>query len=449
MKFNVRRLCFDILFQVFYKNKDLDQTITKKFTKEVSSRDRRFCYEVCYGTVRWKTKLEWIASQIAKRDTSSIDDKVLTVLALSIYQILYMDNTPARAIVHQGVELTKSLKLFKAKDFVNAILRSATNQKEFFRKIEKRNDDGGEFSLLYSYPAWMVDRWLLRFGKEKTIKLLTTSNAQAPIRIRINQSQISTSFEEFSKSLLKKYRIQSFKRPLPGCFQLKNFADLPQNEEFRAGKIYIQDEASQLIAHVLGPAPKDRILDLCSAPGGKLSHIYDLVEGDLDLTGIDRSQEKIALIEENLSRMNMNGVNLLVADASTYKSRKKFDKILLDAPCSSLGVLRRHPGIKWRAKKSDIDSLAEIQYDLLKNASKLLRKGGELVYSVCSFEPEETSLLIEKFLEEESSFSIVKADKQLPPVYRKYFTKEGWFYSIPIERDDLDGFFLVKLKRTK
>ncbi len=452
-KQNVRLICHNILSDCLINKRDLEASINTEFSKyQLSDRDKRFAYEICLGTVRWKLKLEWIAVTTAKRNIDEIEPDLLILLILSIYQLLYMDKVPPRAVVHEGVELCKKLNKFKAKNFINAVLRGVSRQINFYRKIEKRSLNEEYYYALLSYPQWLAEKWKERFGIERAARIMYASNHPGPVTIRVNKLKIEGSFDDFSSLMLKNYHLKMIRRPLGGCYHLASFANINESQEFSDGKLYIQDEVSQMASYVLQPEENDRILDCCSAPGGKLTHIYELANGKADIVAIDKSDDKIKLIEENLSRLGVTGVEVIKGDASEFKSKKKFDKILIDAPCSGLGIVRRYPDIKWKRTKEDFTSLSTIQFAILDNCSKLLKKGGYLVYSVCSFEEEETSKVIEDFLKKsnkngKNKFELCDILDIVPPAYRKTFINNDWFWSIPESQEGMDGFFIAKLKK--
>lgn len=445
---NTRLICYQILTQVFEANEDIETALKDAFQRHpLDARDKRFCVEICYGTVRWKSKLEWIVGQISNRPNADVQNEIMIVLILSVYQLLYMDRTPPRAVVHEGVELIKVIKKFPAKDFVNAVLRKASVQKDFFRKIEARSTEKKEFAQLYGHPDWIVNRWKTRFGLPKTLKLMETNNRHPPIAIRMNQSQLTDSFQSFSHDLIKKHKILTLKRPLGGCYHLKSYSDIHHHETFLAGKIYLQDEASQLVSHVVSPQPGDVVLDCCCSPGGKLTHLFELAKGESEIWGMDVSKNKLARVSENLSRLKINSIQLIEGDARTFQPEAQFDRILVDAPCSGLGILRRKPQIKWRKKLSDLIELANKQFAILENMAKYVKPRGFLIYSICSFEPEESDLLIGRFLAAHENYKTCPIGESLPPVYRKFVGGNNYFYHIPTAKESMDGFFIVKMQR--
>lgn len=426
--------------------------ITEHGFNELSRLDRRFIKELLFGSLRWYSKIYWILQNTSTRDLATLSPQVRAALLLGTYQIFYMDKVPDRAAVHESVEYIRKKGEASAVGFVNGILRTIARRSEYFAKPDKERKPAEYLSLQYAHPRWLVDRWLNRFHFEKMKELLSSNNQPPPYFIRINTLQVpGESIQSLRELLLKDENNHSEKKAIRSCLQLKQSPLVGVGSLFQKGQFTIQDEASQLIAPLLSPKEGEVIYDACSGPGGKTGHIFELSGGLARITAVEKDPGQIKKAQETFARLTHNTrgeqVTWLEQDFLSFQPEEKADKILLDAPCSGLGVIRRHPEGKWRKSPKSIPILSALQEKLLAHAFSLLKPGGELVYSVCSFEPEETLHHL-NWLEQQykGSYELISPSSRLPDYYKRFVTRENALMIYSGNKDGMDGFgaFIIK-----
>lgn len=370
-------------------------------SSELKGPDKALLYEIVHGVVRWSGRIDWILNSFYKGQLSKCVSNVKNALRVALYQILFLDKVPDYAAVNEAVEFIKQIQGQKSADLINAILRNVIRNKTQLRYPDPEEDLVEYLSIYYSHPAWMVKRWLGRYGKEATKALLSANNEKPAVTIRINT--LMTNIEQM-KCLLDqaglKYEEGKF---LPEFLRLKSMANLTDWEYFRKGYFTIQDESTGLACRLLDVEPGMRVLDLCAAPGGKTSYIANLMNNEGEIVAIDKFESRLKILIKNMERLGLKNIRPVEADALSIVD-EKFDRVLLDAPCSGLGTLSKKPDIKWKRDISEIRKLNVIQSELLEKAGSLVKAGGALVYSTCTIEPEENYEIIKKFLENNPGF---------------------------------------------
>ena len=347
-----------------------------------------------------------------------------------------MDKIPQSAAVNESVKLAKRYGHAKSSGFVNGILRNVTRN---INSLPKPKDETERISVEYSCPEWLVKKWIKDFGKDFACELMESMNKEAGMCVRVNtlKTDVSKMLEVLPAANLCEYA---------SCGISCDGFDVGASEEYKNGLISVQDEAAMLSALVLSPKSGETVIDMCAAPGGKSTHMAELMKNKGKILSFDIHEHKIALIEENAKRLGIDIISAQVSDACVYKEEYKetADKVLADVPCSGLGIIRRKPDIKWN--RPEENDLSEIQYKILSNAAKYIKPGGELVYSTCTVNHEENEDVILKFLEENKNFVSVDIkpllDKKLHPVI-----SEKGFVTLYPNRDGTDGFFIAKLKK--
>jgi len=376
----------------------------------LSSADRRLCQELVYGVVRWQAALDWLID----RKTGGRGDRV--VLQLGLYQIFWLDKIPPHAAVHESVELAKQLS-GRNSGFVNAVLRGCLREFDANKKLLdelkiKRPAIG------WSHPEWLVARWQERFGAKKLAHLLKWNNTPPKTYARVNTLKTDAG------KLVEKWRIEDVEYDFDQhdwlkenlaftAFDLKSHPPLASLESFRDGWFYIQDPSTLLAPILLNAQPGETILDLCAAPGGKTTFIAQLMNNEGKIVASDISEERLKLIQENCTRLGVTCVETVLSSALDAKP-SAFDRILVDAPCSNTGVMRRRVDLRWRISPEEISRLKRTQLDLLKLAATKLKPGGVLIYSTCSLEPEENSEVVKEFLCEHKNFKLEDERELLP-----------------------------------
>lgn len=450
-----REIAYDAFIEVMENKKRPDLVCEELFDKhraKLKRLDRNFVKEMLFGSLRWYSKMYWILQNVSKRDLDKVSPQVRAALILGTYQVFYMDRVPDRAAVNESAEYVRAKGQASAVSFVNGILRQIARRSQYFQKPDKDKQQGEYLALQFAHPKWLVDRWLRRFKFEKVEELVAQNNNVPPYTIRINSLKTPTEdAHKLQTSLLKQEKTHSDRRPLRSCLTLKTAADLSQDSLFQKGWFTIQDEASQLIANLVAPQEKEVVVEACCGPGGKLSHIAELGNGKIELIGVEKNKFQMQKAQETAKRLEVfDHISWVEEDFLNFKPKKKVHKILLDAPCSGLGVLRRHPEGKWNKQSNLITEMADLQRILLEKAIALLAPKGELIYSVCSFEEDET---IDQLQWVEKNFGdtieIIAPQSRLPDYYKRYVTKENLLLIYSGNKDRMDGFgaFIAKKKK--
>jgi 16S rRNA (cytosine967-C5)-methyltransferase len=440
-----RLFAIQSLLEIFKRGKRPKKSL-EDIASSLDRRDRSFHMEIVYGVLRYKDTLDWILDHFLE-NPSKLGDFTLNNLRIAAYQIFFM-RVPDWAVVNESVEIEKNKSLRNAPDrkgpLVNAVLRNVLRQKEKFVLPLKLEDPVKSISINTSHPKWMIKRWIERFGKDDALLLARANNEVQPFSIRANT--LRTSREELLETLADNGVAGEPTRFSPDGIILKEmhtFADL----NFVRGLFAVQDEASQLITYLLDPKPDERVLDTCAAPGGKTSHIAQCMQDKGSIIAVEKDTKRIFSLEENLNSLGIGSVETKNADISSLKDTDigKFDKILVDAPCSSIGVIRKNPDIKYKHTAADLSNNRTKQAGLLKTASGFLAETGTLVYSVCSTEPEEGEQVVLEFLKTATDFRIIEDAKQ---EFLHPFMKNGVFRTYP-HKHNMDGFFGVALCRNR
>jgi 16S rRNA (cytosine967-C5)-methyltransferase len=422
-----------------YLDKMLDSHLKET---DISDLDKGLLTEIVHGVIRWKNRLDWVISGFYHGNYYKSEINLKNALRVAVYQILFLDKVPEYAAVNEAVEFLKRLNGDKAGNLVNAVLRNIIRNKSEIRYPEVLQDSLAYLSVYYSHPTWMVKRWLSRFGFEDTEKLLLSNNQIPEITIRINKTKIEpVRFLSMLESSSIKYQGSEY---IDYFVNIKGFNELSKLNYFQEGYYSIQDESASLPTLLLKPQPGERIIDLCGAPGGKTTHIGELMKGEGKIIAVDKFDYKLKLIKESCTRLGITNVEYVAADASELKTDPA-DKILADVPCSGLGVLRKKPDIRWKREIEDINQLVKFQNAILNNAANLLKSGGVIVYSTCTTEPEENFLLIQDFLKAHPEFIIDDASKY---VNQALVNSNGCVETFP-HKHHMDGSFAVRLVKSK
>ncbi len=457
MKLSIpREIAYDAYVAIVDNKRRPDEVLEEAYkdskAKGLRRLDRNFITELIYGSLRWHLKIQWILQNTSKRDLDSTTPEIRAALIIGTYQIFYMDRVPDRAAVNESVEYVRVKGQANATSFVNGILRQIARRAVYFPKPDKETKPAEYLALQFAHPKWMIDRWVSRFHFEKLETILASHNHPPPFTARINLLKTPvTQIHELQQQLLKQEHTHTERRNLRSAISLKESPDFRPDSLFGQGYYTIQDEASQLIALLLDPKPGDHILDTCAGPGGKLSHIYELAEGKAQITALERSKFQYQKAVDTMRRMgHEQNVTWHQLDFLKFQADEPIDKIIIDAPCTGLGVLRRHPDGKLHKDAESLITLPKIQRSMIDHALAMLRVGGELVYSVCSFEPEETIEHLEYLRNQYGdALEIVTPVSMLPNYFKKYVTKENLLLIYSGNQDDMDGFgaFKVRLKK--
>ncbi len=443
-----RQIAYVVLCQVAdgaYADLALDTALTR--VKGLDPRDRGLATELVYGVLRQRARMDFALGRCCRKALAKVEPKVLTLLRLGAYQLLQLDRVPDRAAVHQSVELARRLGLERATGFINGILRALIREKDRLPWPDPERDLLGHLRHGLSLPDWLARDWLRQFGAEGARELAEAMGQQAPFTLRVNTLKMGR--KEFLEQLHNAGHeaLPTHYAPEGVVVTRRSDAPLPGDVE---GWYQVQDEASMLITHLLAPRPGERILDACAAPGGKTTHAAALADNQARILALDLHPQRVGLITGGARRLGCRGIEARPWDMSRqppFAAPASFDRILVDAPCSGLGVLRRNPEIRWRRQADDVDRLAGLQQAILENAAPLVRPGGVLLYSLCTLTPAESDGVVGAFLAKHPDFTRDDLRTASPPKWQGLFDANGSLRTFPHLHQGMDAFFAVRFRR--
>lgn len=440
---NSREIAFKILYDIFSNQAFSNISIKKHLSRAIDSKDESLIREIVYGVLENDLYLNYIISKASKIPIKKIHPKILIILKMGIYQLVFMDRIPMSAAVNESVKLAKIHGHKGTIGFVNGVLRNISRNKEKYLQIDKK-DKATFISIKYSHPKWLVNRWIKEFGEEFTEELCKANNSDSHLNIRVNT--LKTDRYEL-KSKLEKYGfIVRDGKYCDDILIVENPIRITETEEYKMGFFIIQDESSCLVGHIVNPKENSVVLDLCSAPGGKSTHIAQKMNNKGKVLSIDIYEHKIKLVEENAKRLGVDIIEAFVDDATKFnKSLENIaDYVLVDAPCSGFGLIRRKPEIKWYRNEEDILELVKIQKNILNNAKRYLKVGGILIYSTCTIEKDENINMINEFIKENDNFKLVGFEGLVKGLENEESIKHGFIQLFP-HIHNTDGFFIAKM----
>ena len=437
-----RQMAVEILLAVEHRGGYADAMLGTRIPA-LDFADRRLATRLVLGTIAWQARLDYELERFCGRDLSGIQPEALAIMRIGLLQLRFLDRIPQHAAVSTSVEIAKRSKGAKvAAGFINAVMRRATREKIELPSRDK--DEIGWLAIAYSHPRWMVERFVEWFGRDDAERLMVANNEAAPNVLRLNLARASR--EEIID------RIRADGMEVEGAARFPETAVLRgaprfDSPAYRAGLFQAQSEASQLVARMLAPASGASVVDCAAAPGGKSSHLAELAGARGRVLAIDTNFAGLRSARRLCEQLRHRNVDFVRADtsASLPLRERKFDCVLLDAPCTGLGTLREHPEIRWRLKPDDPVRMAILQSRMLSNAAALVKPGGAIVYSVCSLAPEEGEGVVRDYLKSHSDFQI---DTHLPnhESMRDLVDHSGFMKTRP-DVGGLDGFFAARLVR--
>jgi len=444
-----RSLALSILNRLERRTETLDTLVDNALAHlQMPSRDRRLLYTIVYGVLRWRQRLDWIIAHFSHTPFDEIDPSLLNILRIAAFQIIYLDRIPDAAAVNTAVDMAKSVSRHWAPGYVNGLLRRLAKQHRQVAFPDADSDPVDALSVTKSFPSWLTRRWCSRFGMTKTAALFDRINTIPPITVRANTTIVDRSqlMDELAKEADSPYTTPH--SPDGVCFTRPR-VPIDRMASFRAGWFQVQDEAAQLAVYLLDPQPTSRVLDACAGLGGKTGHIAALMANKGEVVSLDNSARKLGMLEEEMKRMGFSIVQTALFDLGKDEDLQRigrFDKALVDAPCSGLGVLRRHPDAKWSSKESELPRYRQRQIGFLGRIADCVRPGGILNYTVCSAEPEETDDVVDAFIRSRKGFTVVHPDTKRFSCIEPFIDRNGALRTYP-DGNDMDGFFSVNLKR--
>ncbi|NPV52848.1 MAG: 16S rRNA (cytosine(967)-C(5))-methyltransferase RsmB [Firmicutes bacterium] len=511
-----RRIALGVLYEIdvngAYAGIALDRALERSSS---SPRDRALATELVYGVTRWFKTLDWVLDRFSTRPVASLSPWVRNILRMGLYQLMFLRSIPGPVAVNEACELACAVGHPGIVGFVNGILRNIL--RKMSAGVTARGDARGEggaggarfpaaaifpglefpdvernpveaISIGFSHPEWLVARWIKQLGVERTMEICRLNNEPPPMSLRANLLKITR--RELVELLLQEGVEAGPSRLVPegvvlgagggpgrACKgeegEMAYLEDAPEDapdgprvglaalggltslRSYRDGLFTIQDESSMLVGHALGPEPGQAVIDACSAPGGKTTHIAEIMGDAGQILAFDIHPHRLDLLRQNLERLDIKSVRLTELDARRLGEhyRGVADRVLVDAPCSGTGALRRRPDARWRKKPEDLPGFHALQVEILRSASNCLKQEGILVYSTCSMEPEEGEDVVREFLdsmEEGGRFAPLNVYDRLPVAFRQAFPdggcdRRGWLRLFP-DIHQVDGFFMAALK---
>lgn len=444
---NVREVAFEVLLKIeneeAYSNLLVNSVIKQR---TVNEKDIGLFTEIVYGTVQRKKTLDFFLTQFLLKKVKKKDEWVLTLLRMSLYQMVYLERIPDRAIIYEAVQIAKKRGHRGLASMVNGILRNV--QRKGLPAFDTIQDKVEQLSVTYSHPTWLVAQWIKQYGMDTT-KNICEANLERPhVTARVNA--IETSVAEVIERLETEGVLAQQGKLSIDAIEVRD-GNLFETDVFKRGLVTVQDESSMLVGRAVNPQKGEIVLDCCAAPGGKTTHLAELMNDEGEIIALDIHEHKVSLIEQQIERLQLSNVKTQVLDArEAYRNfpNESFDRILVDAPCTGFGVLRRKPDIKWTKTEQDVVEMSRIQQQILDSVAPLLKKGGTLIYSTCTIEARENEQIIHTFLKKHTDF--IRDDRlceRLPKKLSPYSEAERGEVQILPHYFQSDGFFIAALRK--
>lgn len=435
-----------ILYEINENGAYSNIALNKYFaTVELRSIDRAFTTELVYGTIKWKLTLDRVLASYSSIRLEKLSPWILNILRMGAYQLLHMTKVPQSAACNESVKLAGRYGHKASAGFVNAVLRNIARNGINVALPSKEDDLIGYLSVRYSYPKWLTEKFVGLLGAEFAESLLDAGNGTPELSVRANTLKLSAAelvvklTEEGAEALPGKYVGEAvvIKSPVP----------VAKLEAFQKGLFQVQDESSMLPARVLAPKPGELVLDACSAPGGKATHLAQLMLNKGTVIARDIHEHKLKLIDDAAARLGIDIIKSELHDAALPDKlhEQAFDRVLLDAPCTGLGIIKRKPDIKWARETKDLNSITALQKQLIDMVSRTVKPGGVMVYSTCTILPQENEDIVNAFLEQNTDFVADDIATFLPTELAVH--AKGCMLQLYPNRDGIDGFFIARIKR--
>lgn len=434
----------EILCRCGYSSLTVNEYL-KKIAEQTEERDRRFFTNLVYTTLEHLPSIDAVIAAHSKTPLKKIKPYLLVCLRLGICQLKYMEGVPDRAAINETVELVKKSKLRALSGFVNGVLRAAQRSGCDFVMPSAEQEPAKALGLQYDMPEWIVALWLRDYGREQTQMLLQKMQQSGCVCLRANT--LKAPAEEIGRRIAEKAKT-SQSEAVPEAFYVQHIGDISKWDLYQEGYIAVQDESSMLAALATGAKAGDKVLDMCAAPGGKSAFMAQMMNDRGEIYSRDLHEHRVRLIEENAERLGINCIRAEVADGTVAKEEdaQQYDVVLLDAPCSGLGIMRSKPDIKLHHKPEDTEELVQLQRRLLPVAAEAVKPGGTLVYSTCTLNKQENDEQVEWFLEKYPNFVLKDLENRLPslPECDRLWKKHLTLWP---QAGGHDGFFVARLEK--
>ncbi len=436
-----RNLALSVLNRLDRNWKTSDELVDQMFFENphLTFRDRAFVLNLIQGTLRFRLRLDWVIRQSTRFSFQKIEPGILNILRIALYQIFYMDRVPQSAAVNEAVKQAKGGSTNHIPRFVNGILRQICRTKNTIKFPDPEKDKSNYLSVYYSYPEWLVKKWVRELGSVSAEKLLHAQNRIPARVIRTNPLKVSRTD---LVSILKNEGVDASPTQFsPDGLVLDNLKG-PVNrlQAFKKGLFQVQGEAAQICSYLLGPKPGEFVLDLCAGLGGKSTHLAGIMKAQGSVLSLDIQYGRLVSLLENSRRLGIPGIQAMVSDATSSALKIEFDRVIVDAPCSGLGVLSKHPDGKWSRDGSDIVRLTHLQKKILNQTVPLLKKSGVLLYVTCTISTEENEDMVRSLLEKHEEIVLEDLNHHVPEWCRPLIDEQGYFRPLP-HVHGLEGFF--------
>ena len=443
---NPRELAVGIVDRVERRNAYADVLLSARLDEAaLPPADGALLTRLVYGTLRWRGRIDWVLARLLRDPLDKLDPLVRNLLRVGGYELLFLDRVPSYATVNELVEMAKRRAGPGKARLVNAVLRRIADREREAWSPAAGTGNAAELAALVSHPPWLVDLWRERFGTVESRRLMKAGNEDAPLVLRANRLRLT---RDDLVRRLRSHGVEAWAGAWsPLAVRLRGASSPARLAEFREGLCQVQGEASQMIGFLAAPEPGMRVLDVCAAPGGKTTHLAEMMEGRGEVVACDVSVRGLEKLADNARRLGLDCIRTQVCDAvrGLPGEPESFDRVLVDAPCSGLGTLRAHPEIRWRREPRDLRRLAALQADILEQAATRVAPGGLLVYATCTLSRPENEEVVEGFLERHREFAVEEAAEHLPSSARS-MAAEPYFLALP-HRHDTEGFFAARLRR--
>lgn len=438
-----RRVALDVLQDVSREGAYAALSLDKRLSQSsLSAQDKRLTASIVYGTLENQLRIDFALNTLLTK--TDVDPLIRDILRLSAFQILFHDKVPDSAAVNEGVKLAKAAGMEPLSGFINGVLRNLSRQKDEIAWPKREEGEARYISIFHSVPLWLVERLMEAYGAEMAEEICSYRTVRHHTPLRPNRMQLT---DEAFEALLEKKVWQVEKGHVPHAYLVTGAVDIAKDADYQKGLYSIQGESSMLAAEAVSPRRGMQILDCCAAPGGKAAYMAEAMEGTGRVHAWDMHEHRVELIKAVAKRLRLENLRPMVRDAAKFREdlEESFDAVLLDAPCSGLGVMLEKPDVKFRQTPETVASLVKVQKTLLDTCSRYVKPGGVFVYSTCSILPEENSGQIAAFLKEHPEFTL----EPLPSAIPEEFTRHQGEFGLQLfaHRDQLEGFFIAKLRK--
>ncbi|WOZ36721.1 16S rRNA (cytosine(967)-C(5))-methyltransferase RsmB [Paenibacillus polymyxa] len=448
-KQTAREVALDVLTGVeqegAYSNLELNRRLQQA---GLSASDVGLTTELVYGTVARRNTLDYFLNKFVQKGTAKLQPWVRSLLRMSVYQLVYLDRVPDHAVVSEAVTIAKRRGHQGISGMVNGVLRSMLREPDKLRIPDGLSAEE-RISLEHSHPQWLVKRWIKQYGADTAEAICKANNEPPAVSVRVNTTM--TSRDQLLDEMVAK-GIDAVLSPVsPYGIVVRSGGNMALTSWYTDGLLSVQDESSMLVAEAVAPEPGMTVLDCCAAPGGKTAHMAELMKDRGRIVANDLHAHKHQLIREQANRLGLDAVETVTGDALDLKERyapASFDRILLDAPCSGFGVIRRKPDLRWSKTAEDVRDITQLQHELLDSVAGLLKPGGILVYSTCTIEPDENEGQLARFLSEHPEYELAK-DHSFPDVNHEMDGIQKGSVQLLPQHFHSDGFYIARLRRVK